>query len=245
MRHPGVVPVDTDELRRFFEFRDFAHFVDVYLAVVDLIRTDDDIRYLTYEVARELADEPAGPVRRADLHAVHLGAARTTPTAAYRSRSTPRRSRTPGSRPSATSGSCCAGSTTSPARAGCRQPTRPCRSRLNHRIDALVGFGLGGPEIGVARGTVPAALRRSPAGRAAQRAARRRDDRPGDGLGLAAPAGRRADRPRHLGGAATRSCSTTSPRAGCRWRSAPRPTSRRRRWRAWTSTRSGPSATPA
>src|SRR5262249_35743433 len=55
MRHPGVVPVDTDELRRFFEFRDFAHFVEVYLAVVGLIRTDSDVRYLTYEVARELA----------------------------------------------------------------------------------------------------------------------------------------------------------------------------------------------
>ncbi|MDX6297552.1 MAG: aminodeoxyfutalosine deaminase, partial [Nocardioidaceae bacterium] len=37
-RHPGVVPSDPDELRRFFEFRDFAHFVEVYLAVVDLIR---------------------------------------------------------------------------------------------------------------------------------------------------------------------------------------------------------------
>ena len=40
MRHPGVVPVDPDELRRFFEFRDFAHFVEVYLAVVDLIRAE-------------------------------------------------------------------------------------------------------------------------------------------------------------------------------------------------------------
>ncbi len=39
----------------FFEFRDFAHFVEVYLAVVALIRTGEDVRYLTYEVARELA----------------------------------------------------------------------------------------------------------------------------------------------------------------------------------------------
>ena len=70
---------------------------------------------------------------------------------------------------------------------------------LNHRADALVGFGLGGPEIGVPAAAVPAALRRRPAGRAAQRAARRRDDRPGDGLGRAAAARRRADRARHLG----------------------------------------------
>jgi aminodeoxyfutalosine deaminase len=65
MRHPGVVPVDPEELRAFFEFRDFAHFVEVYLAVVDLIRTEDDVRYLTYEVARELATNQR--VRYAEL----------------------------------------------------------------------------------------------------------------------------------------------------------------------------------
>src|SRR5215213_10907463 len=55
-RHPGTVPSDPDELRRFYEFRDFAHFVEVYLAVVALIRTPEDIHYLTYEVAREMAN---------------------------------------------------------------------------------------------------------------------------------------------------------------------------------------------
>ena len=54
-RHPGVVPSDPDALATFFEFRDFAHFIEVYLAVVDLIRTPDDVRLLTYEVAREMA----------------------------------------------------------------------------------------------------------------------------------------------------------------------------------------------
>ena len=54
-RHPGTVPSDLDALRRFYEFRDFAHFVEVYLAVVALIRTPEDIHYLTYEVAREMA----------------------------------------------------------------------------------------------------------------------------------------------------------------------------------------------
>jgi aminodeoxyfutalosine deaminase len=28
-RHPGTVPSDPDTLRSFFEFRDFAHFIDV------------------------------------------------------------------------------------------------------------------------------------------------------------------------------------------------------------------------
>src|SRR6476469_2234435 len=54
-RHPGRVPTDPEALRAFFAFRDFAHFVEVYLSVVDLIRTPEDIRYLTYEVAREMA----------------------------------------------------------------------------------------------------------------------------------------------------------------------------------------------
>ena len=44
-RHPAAgVPSDPDDLRSFFEFRDFAHFIEVYLAVVDLVRTPDDVR---------------------------------------------------------------------------------------------------------------------------------------------------------------------------------------------------------
>ena len=54
-RHPGTVPSEPEELRKFYEFRDFAHFIEVYLAVVGLIRTPEDIHYLTYEVAREMA----------------------------------------------------------------------------------------------------------------------------------------------------------------------------------------------
>ena len=37
-RHPGAVPTDPEALEEFFAFRDFAHFIEVYLAVVDLIR---------------------------------------------------------------------------------------------------------------------------------------------------------------------------------------------------------------
>jgi len=53
-RHPGTVPSDLDELREFYTFRDFAHFVEVYLAVVDLIKEPEDVRLLTFEVAREM-----------------------------------------------------------------------------------------------------------------------------------------------------------------------------------------------
>src|SRR6476469_4956287 len=54
-RHPGTVPSDPEELRRFYEFRDFAHFIEVYLSVVAVFLTPEDIAYLTYEIAREMA----------------------------------------------------------------------------------------------------------------------------------------------------------------------------------------------
>ncbi|MDX6301203.1 MAG: aminodeoxyfutalosine deaminase [Nocardioidaceae bacterium] len=63
-RHPGTVPSDLDALREFYTFRDFAHFIEVYLAVVDLLRAPEDIRLLTYEVATDMA---AQNIRYAEL----------------------------------------------------------------------------------------------------------------------------------------------------------------------------------
>src|SRR3954453_3812870 len=56
-RHPGTVPADLDALRDFYTFRDFAHFLEVYLAVVDLVREPEDVRLLTYEIAVEMAGQ--------------------------------------------------------------------------------------------------------------------------------------------------------------------------------------------
>ncbi|HZA05289.1 MAG TPA: adenosine deaminase [Propionibacteriaceae bacterium] len=63
-RHPGTVPDDPEALRDFFVFEDFPHFIRNYLAVVDLIRTAEDVRLLTYEVAAEMA---AQQIRYAEL----------------------------------------------------------------------------------------------------------------------------------------------------------------------------------
>jgi adenosine deaminase len=65
-RHAGrtSVPADVDALARYFTFTDFAHFIEVYLEVVDLIRTPEDVWTLTYQVARDLA---AQQVRYAEL----------------------------------------------------------------------------------------------------------------------------------------------------------------------------------
>jgi aminodeoxyfutalosine deaminase len=63
-RHPGTVPSDPDQLREFYTFRDFGHFIEVYLAVVDLVRDAEDVRMLTYEIAFDMA---AQNIRYAEL----------------------------------------------------------------------------------------------------------------------------------------------------------------------------------
>jgi aminodeoxyfutalosine deaminase len=55
-RHPDRgVPRTAEELRRFYEFRDFPHFIEVYKAVSGLIREPEDIADLVRGVARDLA----------------------------------------------------------------------------------------------------------------------------------------------------------------------------------------------
>ncbi|RMI34563.1 adenosine deaminase [Streptomyces triticirhizae] len=55
-RHPDSrVPKDPERLAEYFTFRDFAHFIEVYVSVVGLVQTPEDIRLLTYEVARDMA----------------------------------------------------------------------------------------------------------------------------------------------------------------------------------------------
>ena len=64
-RHPNSkVPSDPEALAEYFTFTDFAHFIEVYLSVVDLVRTPEDVRLLTYEVARDMARQQ---VRYAEL----------------------------------------------------------------------------------------------------------------------------------------------------------------------------------
>jgi aminodeoxyfutalosine deaminase len=63
-RHPGTVPSDPERLREFYTFRDFGHFIEVYLAVVDLVRDPDDVRMLTFEIAADMA---AQNIRYAEL----------------------------------------------------------------------------------------------------------------------------------------------------------------------------------
>jgi aminodeoxyfutalosine deaminase len=64
-RHPDTpVPKDPDLVSEYFTFTDFGHFVTVYLSVVDLLRTPEDVRLLTYEIARDMAGQQ---IRYAEL----------------------------------------------------------------------------------------------------------------------------------------------------------------------------------
>ncbi|MGH3463528.1 MAG: adenosine deaminase [Kribbellaceae bacterium] len=144
-RHPGsAVPADPAELAAYFVFSDFAHFVELYLTVVDLIRTPDDVRMLTYEVARDLARQQ---VRYAELTVTpYTSMARGIAAEAFCEAIEDAR----------TAAEKELGVTLRwifdiPGEDGlpAAEATLDVATRL--RPDGLVGFGLGGPEIGVPR----------------------------------------------------------------------------------------------
>ncbi|RCG29831.1 adenosine deaminase [Sphaerisporangium album] len=55
-RHPGgPVPTTEEELRRFYDFRDFRHFAQIYEGVNALVREPEDVATLVTGAARDLA----------------------------------------------------------------------------------------------------------------------------------------------------------------------------------------------
>jgi aminodeoxyfutalosine deaminase len=144
-RHPGTVPSDPDQLRDFFAFRDFAHFIEVYLAVVDLIRTPEDVRLLTYEVAREMAQ--VQQVRYAELTCTpHTSVLAGVPIEGY----------TEAIEDARTSAERDFGIVLRwiydiPGELGVPGADATLDYVLHHAPDSLLALGLGGPEIGVPR----------------------------------------------------------------------------------------------
>jgi aminodeoxyfutalosine deaminase len=64
-RHPDSgVPRTAEELRRFYEFRDFPHFITVYRAVNELLTEPEDIADLVRGVARDLGEQNVGYVEQ-------------------------------------------------------------------------------------------------------------------------------------------------------------------------------------
>jgi len=148
-RHPGTVPVDPAELAQFYTFRDFAHFIDVYLAVVDLIRTPEDVHLLTYEVARELAGQQ---VRYAELTVTPY----TIVLPHDDSRGVPIEAFTEAIEDARVAAERDLDVRMRwiydiPGEAGIPSADATLDMALNHACDGLIGFGLGGPEVGVPR----------------------------------------------------------------------------------------------
>ena len=144
-RHPGTVPSDPEELARFFAFRDFAHFIEVYLAVVDLIRTPEDVRLLTYEVAREMATGQI--VRYAELTCTPYTSVKAgVPIEAYNEAIEDARVAA-----ERDFGIALRWIFDIPGEFGVPAADDTLDWALHHAPEALIGFGLGGPEVGVPR----------------------------------------------------------------------------------------------
>ncbi|MDJ1132586.1 adenosine deaminase [Streptomyces iconiensis] len=144
-RHPAAgVPSDPEELARYFTFTDFAHFVQIYLSVVDLIRNAEDVRLLTYEIARDMAHQS---IRYAELTVTpYSSTKRGIPDGAFLEA-------IEDARVSAERelGVVLRWTFDIPGEAGLAAAEETTRIATEMAPEGLVSFGLGGPEIGVPR----------------------------------------------------------------------------------------------
>ncbi|MCF3962322.1 adenosine deaminase [Streptomyces fuscigenes] len=138
------VPTDPDALADYFTFTDFAHFIEVYLSVVDLIRSPDDVRLLTFEIARDMARQN---IRYAELTVTPYSSTRRgIPEQAFMEA-------LEDARKSAESelGVVLRWIFDIPGEAGLESAEETAHLAVDLRPEGLIGFGLGGPEIGVPR----------------------------------------------------------------------------------------------
>lgn len=144
-RHPGsAVPTDPGALADYFTFTDFAHFIELYLATVDLVRTPDDVRLLTFEVARDLSAQRVryAEVTMTPFTSVTRGIAIEAYTEAIEDARVAAE---------AELGIVLRWIYDIPGEAGLPAADATLSYAVEHGPASLVGFGLGGPEIGVPR----------------------------------------------------------------------------------------------
>jgi aminodeoxyfutalosine deaminase len=138
------VPTDPDALADYFTFTDFAHFIEVYLSVVDLIRTPEDVRLLTFEIARDMARQN---VRYAELTVTPCSSTRRgIPEVAFMEAIEDARKAA-----EAELGVVLRWIFDIPGEAGLASAEETTHLAVDLRPEGLIGFGLGGPEIGVPR----------------------------------------------------------------------------------------------
>ena len=140
----SAVPADPEALAAYFQFTDFAHFIQLYLSVVDLIRTPDDIRMLTYEIARDMARQQ---IRYAELTVTpYTSVVRGIPAEAFCEAIEDARTGA-----DKELGVVLRWIFDIPGEEGLPAAEETLRIATGIRPDGLVAFGLGGPEIGVPR----------------------------------------------------------------------------------------------
>ncbi|GAA1898776.1 adenosine deaminase [Streptomyces sodiiphilus] len=141
-RHPdSPVPKDPDALAEYFTFRDFAHFIEVYISVVELIQDAEDVRLLTYEVARDMARQT---IRYAELTVTpYTSVIRGIPDAAFMEAIED--ARVAAGRDFGVQLRWCFDI---PSELGPRAGEETARMACELGPDGLVSFGLGGPEKG-------------------------------------------------------------------------------------------------
>jgi aminodeoxyfutalosine deaminase len=144
-RHPATsVPTDPELVADYFRFRDFAHFIEVYLSVVDLVQTADDVRMLTFEVARDMLRQQ---IRYAELTCTpYTSVVRGIPAEAYVEAIEDARLAA-----ARELGVTLRWIFDIPGELGIPAAEETARIATTIACDGLVGFGLGGPEIGVPR----------------------------------------------------------------------------------------------
>src|SRR5215207_9518333 len=143
-RHAGTttVPTEPEALADFFTFTDFAHFIEVYLSVVDLLRTPEDLWTLTYDVARDLAGQN---VRYVELTCTpYTSIAVGISAEAYCEALEDARRKA-----EVDFGIAVRWIFDIPGESGIPSADVTLDTALRLRPDGLVGFGLGGPEVGV------------------------------------------------------------------------------------------------
>ncbi|WP_432101895.1 adenosine deaminase [Streptomyces sp. bgisy091] len=144
-RHPdSKVPKDPEALKDFFTFTDFGHFIEVYLSVVDLVRTPEDVRLLTFEVARDMARQN---IRYAELTVTPFSSTRRgIPEQGFMEAIEDARKAA-----EAELGVVLRWCFDIPGEAGLEAAEETTRLAVDLRPEGLVSFGLGGPEVGVDR----------------------------------------------------------------------------------------------
>lgn len=154
-RHPEIgVPTEEARLREFYTFTDFAHFIEVYISVNRLVRTAADIQALVTGLGRDLAD---AQVRYAEVTVtpdshLQLGIAPdAVADALARGRAEVLAER----------GVELAWIFDIPGELGLESGLRTIDWVARYRPEHSVGFGLGGPEIGVPRAQFAAVFGRA------------------------------------------------------------------------------------